>query len=113
MINEQRLKLVRTNVVILNFSRDGVVDDAAVVAAINAGKVYAYVCDFPSNLLKSHPRVIVLPHLGASTHEAEENCAVMVVEQVRDFLENGKSAIRSTSRNCSCRARRIPGGDCQ
>jgi D-3-phosphoglycerate dehydrogenase len=89
MINEERLKLVRNNVVILNFSRDGVVDDAAVVAAINAGKVYAYVCDFPSNLLKNHPRVIVLPHLGASTREAEENCAAMVVEQVRDFLENG------------------------
>jgi D-3-phosphoglycerate dehydrogenase len=89
MINEDRLKLVRNNAVILNFSRNGVVDDAAVVAAINAGKVYAYVCDFPSNLLKNHPRVVVLPHLGASTHEAEENCAVMVVEQVRDFLENG------------------------
>jgi D-3-phosphoglycerate dehydrogenase len=51
--------------------------------------VYAYVCDFPSNLLKNHPRVITLPHLGASTHEAEENCAVMVVEQVRDYLEHG------------------------
>jgi D-3-phosphoglycerate dehydrogenase / 2-oxoglutarate reductase len=89
MINEERLKLVRHNVVILNFSRDGVIDDAAVVAAINTGKVYAYVCDFPSNLLKNHPQVIVLPHLGASTLEAEENCAVMVVEQLRDFLENG------------------------
>jgi D-3-phosphoglycerate dehydrogenase len=89
MINEDRLKLMRNNAVILNFSRSGVVDDAAVVAAINAGKVYAYVCDFPSNLLKDHPRVITLPHLGASTHEAEENCAVIVVDQVRDFLEHG------------------------
>jgi D-3-phosphoglycerate dehydrogenase len=89
MINEDRLKLVRNNAVILNFSRNGVVDDTAVVEAINAGKVYAYVCDFPSNLLKNHPRVIALPHLGASTQQAEENCAVMVVEQVRDFLENG------------------------
>jgi D-3-phosphoglycerate dehydrogenase len=89
MINEDRLKLMRNNAVILNFSRDGVVDDAAVVAAIDAGKVYAYVCDFPGNLLKNHPRVITLPHLGASTHEAEENCAVMVVEQIRDFLEHG------------------------
>ncbi|MBI5041984.1 MAG: 3-phosphoglycerate dehydrogenase, partial [Gammaproteobacteria bacterium] len=52
-------------------------------------KVYAYVCDFPSNLLKNHPRVITLPHLGASTVEAEENCAVMVADQVRDYLENG------------------------
>ncbi|MGB5605312.1 MAG: phosphoglycerate dehydrogenase [Gammaproteobacteria bacterium] len=89
MINAERLKLARDNVIILNFSRNGVVDDAAVVAAIEAGKVYAYVCDFPSNLLKDHPRVITLPHLGASTAQAEENCAVMVVDQVRDYLENG------------------------
>ena len=89
IINADRLKLVRDNLVILNFSRDGVVDDEAVVEAIDAGKVYAYVCDFPSNLLKNHPRVITLPHLGASTQQAEENCAVMVAEQVRDYLENG------------------------
>ena len=89
MINAERVKLLRDNAIILNFSRKGVVDDEAVVAAIDAGKVYAYVCDFPNNLLKNHPRVITLPHLGASTQQAEENCAVMVVEQVRDFLENG------------------------
>jgi D-3-phosphoglycerate dehydrogenase len=76
-------------VVILNFAREGIVDDAAVSAAIKAGKVYGYVCDFPSNLLKNHEHVIALPHLGASTAEAEDNCAVMVAEQVRDFLENG------------------------
>jgi len=89
MINAERLKLVRDNVIILNFSRNGVVDDEAVVAALDAGKVYAYVCDFPSNLLKDHPRVVALPHLGASTRQAEENCAVMVAGEVRDFLENG------------------------
>ncbi len=89
MINEERLKLARDNVVILNFSRNGVVNDEAVVAAIDSGKVYAYVCDFPSNLLKNHARVIALPHLGASTQQAEENCAVMVAEQVKDFLESG------------------------
>jgi len=89
MINAERLKLARDNAIILNFSRNGVVDDAAVVEAIDGGKVYAYVCDFPSNLLKDHPRVITLPHLGASTRQAEDNCAVMVVEQVRDYLENG------------------------
>jgi D-3-phosphoglycerate dehydrogenase len=89
MINVERVKLLRDNAIILNFSRKGIVDDEAVVAAIDAGKVYAYVCDFPNNLLKNHPRVITLPHLGASTQQAEENCAVMVVEQVRDFLENG------------------------
>jgi len=89
MINAERLRLLRANAVILNFSRDGVVDDAAVVTALDTGKVYSYVCDFPNNLLKNHPRVVSLPHLGASTHQAEENCAVMVVEQVRDYLENG------------------------
>ena len=89
MINEERLKLMRDNAIILNFSRNGVVDDAAVVAALDAGKLYAYVCDFPSNLLKNHPRVVTLPHLGASTQQAEDNCAVMVAEEVRDFLENG------------------------
>ena len=89
MISAERLRLLRDNAVILNFSRDGVVDDAAVVAAIDTGKVYSYVCDFPSNLLKNHPRVVTLPHLGASTQQAEENCAVMVAEQVRDYLENG------------------------
>ena len=89
MINAERLKLIKDNAVILNFSRNGVVNDEAVVAAIDAGKVYAYVCDFPSNLLKNHPRVVTLPHLGASTRQAEDNCAVMVADEVRDFLENG------------------------
>ena len=88
-INAERLKLMKDGVVILNFAREGIVDDQAVSAAIKAKKVYAYICDFPSNLLKNHPHVIALPHLGASTHEAEENCAIMVAEQVRDFLENG------------------------
>jgi D-3-phosphoglycerate dehydrogenase len=89
VINHERLKLVRDQAVILNFSRQGVIDDTAMVEAIDAGKVYAYVCDFPGNLLKDHPRVITLPHLGASTRQAEDNCAIMVAEQVRDFLENG------------------------
>ena len=89
MINHERLKRVRKGLVVLNFSRDGVVDNQAVVEAIDAGQVYAYVCDFPVNLLKNHPRVITLPHLGASTRQAEENCAVMVVDEVREYLENG------------------------
>ncbi|MDZ7754403.1 MAG: phosphoglycerate dehydrogenase [Gammaproteobacteria bacterium] len=89
MINAERLRYMRDGVVILNFARDGIVDDEAVCAAIDAGKVRAYVCDFPSNLLKQHQRVITLPHIGASTIEAEENCAVMVVDQVRDYLEQG------------------------
>lgn len=89
LINEDRLKTMKDNVVVLNFARGGIVDDEAMVKALDSGKAYAYVCDFPSNLLKNHPRVVTLPHLGASTREAEENCAVMVAEQVRDYLENG------------------------
>lgn len=89
MINEERLALMPDNAVIMNFARNGIIDDQAVVKALDSGKVYAYVCDFPSNLLKDHPRCITLPHLGASTREAEENCAIMVSEQVRDYLENG------------------------
>lgn len=89
MINVERLQMMRDNVVILNFARDGIVDDQAVSAAIKDGKVYAYVCDFTNGLLKNHERVITLPHLGASTVEAEDNCAIMVADEVSDFLENG------------------------
>lgn len=89
MINTDRLRNMKNGVVLLNFAREGIVDDEAVCAALDAGKVYAYVCDFPSNRLKNHPRVVTLPHIGASTEEAEENCAIMVADQVRDYLENG------------------------
>ncbi len=89
MINADRLKLMRPRSVLLNFARNGIIDDEAAVVALDSGHLYAYVCDFPNNLLKDHPRVITLPHLGASTAEAEENCAVMVADQVRDWLEHG------------------------
>ncbi len=89
MINADRLKTMRDNAVILNFARNGIIDDEAVSAAIKNKKIYAYVCDFPSNFLKKHERVITLPHLGASTKEAEDNCAIMVAEELRDYLENG------------------------
>ena len=89
MVNAERIKTMKPGAVLLNFSRDGILDDAAVVAALNQGHLYAYCCDFPSNLLKDHPRVVTLPHLGASTREAEDNCAVMVADQVRDYLEDG------------------------
>ncbi len=89
MINAERLKIMKDKVVILNFARGGIVDDEAVSLAIEAGKVYAYVCDFPSNLLKNHQRVVTLPHLGASTQEAEDNCAIMVADEVREYLQNG------------------------
>lgn len=89
MINETRLKLMKRGAVLLNFSRSGIIDDEAAVAALDTGQLYAYICDFPSNLLKLHPRCITLPHLGASTAEAEDNCAIMVADQVKDYLENG------------------------
>jgi D-3-phosphoglycerate dehydrogenase / 2-oxoglutarate reductase len=89
LVNTARLELMRASGTILNFARAAIVDEAAVLAALDAGKLHAYVCDFPTRALKDHPRVIALPHLGASTGEAEENCAIMVAEQVRDFLENG------------------------
>jgi D-3-phosphoglycerate dehydrogenase len=75
--------------VLLNFAREGVVDNAAVIEALDANKLHAYICDFPANALKGHARVVALPHLGASTEEAEENCAIMVAEQLADYLENG------------------------
>ena len=89
LVNEARLKLLKKTGILLNFARAAIVDDPAVVAALDAGRLHAYVCDFPNNILKDHPKVVTLPHLGASTGEAEENCAVMVADQVRDFLENG------------------------
>jgi D-3-phosphoglycerate dehydrogenase / 2-oxoglutarate reductase len=88
-INAERIKLMKPGAVLLNFARNGIIDDEAVVAALDSGHLYAYVCDFPSNLLKNHPRVITLPHLGASTKEAEDNCAIMVADEVSDYLENG------------------------
>ncbi|HBD13521.1 MAG TPA: 3-phosphoglycerate dehydrogenase [Porticoccaceae bacterium] len=89
LIDQERLELMKDGVILLNFARDGILDDSAVCQAINAGKVSTYVTDFPSSELIGHPGVITLPHLGASTHQAEENCAVMVANQIRDFLENG------------------------
>lgn len=89
MIDADRLRIMKPKSVILNFARDGIVDDEAACKSLEDGHTYAYVCDFPSNLLKDHPRVITLPHLGASTKEAEENCAVMVADEVKAFLEDG------------------------
>ena len=89
LVGATNLGLMRPGAVLLNFSREGVVDDAATLAALDAGRLGAYACDFPTPALNAHPRTLVLPHLGASTAEAEENCALMVVDQLRDFLENG------------------------
>jgi D-3-phosphoglycerate dehydrogenase / 2-oxoglutarate reductase len=89
LVNAARIKLLRQGGAILNFSRAGIVDDGAVIDALDSGKLGSYICDFPTNQNKAHPKIIALPHLGASTDEAEENCAVMVADTLRDFLENG------------------------
>ena len=89
MLNAERIKHMKQNAIVLNFARGGIVDDDAVIKALDGGKLYAYINDFPTNENKNHPRVVSLPHLGASTFEAEENCAVMVADQIQDYLENG------------------------
>jgi D-3-phosphoglycerate dehydrogenase / 2-oxoglutarate reductase len=89
LVNRQRLRLLRENGVILNFARDGIVDEDAVIESLDENHLRAYVTDFPTPRLIAHPKAICLPHLGASTLEAEDNCAVMVVDDVTEFLENG------------------------
>ncbi len=89
LANADTLRLARPGLTVLNFARAGIVDTDAVAAALETGQVHYYVSDFPKPGLIGHPRVIALPHLGASTAEAEENCAVMVADQVRDYIENG------------------------
>ena len=89
LINAERIALMKKGCVLLNFAREGIVNERAALAGLNEGRLHAYVCDFPSHLLSQHPRFVALPHLGASTEEAEENCAIMVVDQVVDYLENG------------------------
>ena len=89
LVNAERLSLLNDGATLINLARGGVVDDAAALAALDSGKLHAYVSDFPTRELMDHPKVVALPHLGASTAEAEQNCAVMVADNVKDFLENG------------------------
>jgi D-3-phosphoglycerate dehydrogenase len=89
LVNARNIEHLRAGAILLNFSRDGVVDDAAVLKALRAHRLRGYVTDFPSATLLGQPGVVALPHLGASTREAEENSAVMVVDQVCDYLEHG------------------------
>ena len=90
LVNHANIGLMRAGGVLLNFSREGVVDNSAVAEALAGDRLGAYICDFPSPELPPQPRVVTLPHLGASTREAEENCAVMVVDQLRAYLEHGE-----------------------
>jgi D-3-phosphoglycerate dehydrogenase len=89
LINDKQVRNMKKGTILLNFSRDGIVDEDAVLTGIESGKIKYYVCDFPSQKLQHHPAVITMPHLGASTLEAEENCSIMVVKQIIDYLENG------------------------
>jgi D-3-phosphoglycerate dehydrogenase / 2-oxoglutarate reductase len=89
LVNAKCLEQFRAGAVLLNFSREGVVSDEAVLKALSSHKLKSYVTDFPSGTLLGQPGVIALPHLGASTREAEDNSAIMVADEVRDYLEHG------------------------
>jgi D-3-phosphoglycerate dehydrogenase / 2-oxoglutarate reductase len=89
LINEKRVAAMKAGCVLLNFSRDAIVNEDAILAGLASKHVRCYVCDFPTNKTQHNPGVIALPHLGASTREAEDNCAVMVADQLRDYLEHG------------------------
>ncbi len=89
LVNTKRVHAMKAGSVLLNVSRAAVVDEEAVLAGLASKHIRCYVCDFPSSRTQDNPGVIALPHLGASTQEAEDNCAVMVVDQLRDYLEDG------------------------
>jgi len=89
LINADRIAKMAPHTILLNFARQAIVDEAAVIAALDQDRLDRYVSDFPVNLTRRHPKCVTLPHLGASTEEAEENCAIMVADQIREFLEHG------------------------
>ncbi len=89
MLNADRIKLLKKNATILNFARGGIIDDEAMAEGLKSGHVYGYINDFANNTLKNIPNVVTLPHLGASTQDAEDNCAIIVSQNVREYLENG------------------------
>lgn len=101
LINKEKITLLKPDVRILNFARGGLVNDEDLLEALNQGKVGKYVTDFPEASLLNQPGIIAIPHLGASTPEAEENCAVMAVEQVMDYLENGNIINSVNFPNCT------------
>jgi D-3-phosphoglycerate dehydrogenase len=105
LVNRDRLALMNDGGIVINFARGGVVDNDAVIGSLDSGSLHAYVSDFPTPELIAHPKVIALPHLGASTGEAEENCAIMVAENLKDYLENGN--IRFSVNFPECRLGRM------
>jgi D-3-phosphoglycerate dehydrogenase len=107
LVNAARIRLLKPGAVLLNFARAEIVVEADVLAALASGQLSAYVCDFPSQAIKDHPKVVALPHLGASTVEAEENCATLVVDTLKDYLETGN--IRHSVNFPEAQLPRIPG----
>ena len=105
LVNRDRIALMNKGATIVNFARGGVVDNKAALEGLDSGQLHAYVSDFPTPELIAHPKVVALPHLGASTAEAEENCAIMVAENVKDYLENGN--IRYSVNFPECRLPRM------
>ncbi len=89
LIDRKVINYFKTGAVLLNYSRDAIVDDNALLDGLNSGRLSCYVTDFPTPALLGHPKTILMPHIGASTDEAEDNCAVMAVDQLREFLEHG------------------------
>jgi len=89
LLNSKRIALLPEGCVVINMSRDGIVDEDQLIKYLDSGRVKYYVTDFPIDDKKNHDRVIALPHLGASTSEAEDNCAIMIAKQIKDYLEHG------------------------
>ena len=100
MINTEAFEKMKDGVVLLNFARDLLVDEEALLAAMDSGKVKKYVTDFANPVVAGHENILVTPHLGASTEESEENCAVMAVKEIRDYLENGNIKNSVNYPNC-------------
>ncbi len=107
LISAEALAGIKPGAVLLNFARETIVDPAAVLQALDAGRLGRYVCDFPEPAMLGHPRIIAMPHIGASTEESEENCAVMAANQLIDYLENGN--ITNSVNFPAVRMDRMPG----
>lgn len=101
LIDKRAVSLMKETAVLLNFARDELVDESAVVEALKEGKLKHYASDFPNTITAGQPGVFLFPHLGATTSEAEENCAIMAVRQIVDYMENGNITNSVNAPNCN------------